>query len=243
MPRISTPSKIAATRGYGAEVVFSGSTAAEREAVTKEKQELTGAVLVPPYDHPHIILGQGTLAVEFVEQAEELGLPLDAIVAPCGGGGMLSGVAVVCHGTGVAVYGAEPREGADDAWRGLRDGLRVESVRSLTIADGLRTPVGVNNWAVISDREMVKGVHTVSEEEIKSAMRLVVERMKILIEPSSAVPVAVVLFNEEFRKEMGEYWRRKKGGNGELNLGVVLSGGNTTIENIIKLFGNSEKQV
>lgn len=241
MPRISTPSKIAATEGYGAEVIFSGSTAAEREAVTEAVQKRTGAVLVPPYDHPHIILGQGTLAVEFVEQAEELGLPLDAIVAPCGGGGMLSGVAVVCHGTGVTVYGSEPREGADDAWRGLHSGVRVESVKSLTIADGLRTPVGVNNWAIISDREMVKGIYTVSEEEIKSAMRLVVERMKILIEPSSAVPVAVVLFNEHFRKEVKECWKRK-GGSGELNLGIVVSGGNTTIEKIVELFGNSKKE-
>lgn len=242
MPHISTPSKIAATKGYGAEVIFSGSTAAEREAVTEDVRKRTGAVLVPPYDHPHIILGQGTLAVEFVEQAEELGLPLDAIVAPCGGGGMLSGVAVVCHGTGVTVYGAEPREGADDAWLGLANGVRVESVKSLTIADGLRTPVGVNNWAVISDRKMVKGIYTASEEEIKRAMRLVVERMKILIEPSSAVPVAVALFNEEFRREMEEEGRRKTGGSGELNLGIVVSGGNTTIEKIIELFDNSEKE-
>lgn len=240
MPQISTPSKIAATKGYGAEVIFSGSTADEREAVTRDVQERTGAVLVPPYDHPHIILGQGTLAVEFVEQAEELGLPLDAIVAPCGGGGMLSGVAVVCQGTGVTVYGAEPREGADDAWWGLKNMVRVESVKSLTIADGLRTPVGVNNWAVISDPDMVKGVYTVSEGNIMRAMKLVVERMKILVEPSSAVPVAVALYNEEFWGEMVECWR-KKGGSGELNLGIVLSGGNTTIEKIIELFGNSKK--
>lgn len=235
MPHISTPSKIAATKGYGAEVIFSGSTADEREAVTKAVQERTGAVLVPPYDHPHIILGQGTLAVEFVEQAEELGFPLDAILAPCGGGGMLSGVAVVCRGTGVTVYGAEPREGADDAWWGLANGVRVESVNSLTIADGLRTPVGVNNWTVISDREMVKGVYTASEDEIRCAMLTVMERMKILIEPSSAVPVAVALHNEEFRREMGECWR-KKGASGEWNLGIVVSGGNTTVEKIIEIF-------
>ncbi|KAG0130414.1 tryptophan synthase beta subunit-like PLP-dependent enzyme [Tuber indicum] len=232
MPRISTPSKIAATGGYGAQVVFSGSTSAEREAEVRVVQERTGAVLVPPYDHPHIVLGQGTMAVELAEQAEELGMPLDAIIAPCGGGGMLAGVAVACKGTGVKIFGAEPREGADDAWRGLRDGQRVGSVESLTIADGLRTPVGLVNWGVISDKSYVSGVYTVSDEEIKLAMRLVVERMKILIEPSSAVPVAVALYNKEFREIV-----QKLGQGKDVNLGVIISGGNTTIDKIIELFG------
>ncbi|KAG0641193.1 tryptophan synthase beta subunit-like PLP-dependent enzyme [Tuber brumale] len=232
MPRISTPSKIAATEGYGAQVVFSGSTSAEREAEVRVVQERTGAVLVPPYDHPHIILGQGTMAVELAEQVEELGMPLDAIIAPCGGGGMLAGVAVACKGTGVKIFGAEPREGADDAWRGLRDGERVGSVESLTIADGLRTPVGLVNWGVISDKNYVSGVYTVSDEEIKLAMRLVVERMKILIEPSSAVPVAVALYNKGFREEVQKLAQGK-----DVNLGVIISGGNTTIDRIIELFG------
>ncbi|PUU74965.1 tryptophan synthase beta subunit-like PLP-dependent enzyme [Tuber borchii] len=233
MPRISTPSKIAAAEGYGAQVVFSGPTSAEREAEVRVVRERTGAVLVPPYDHPHIILGQGTMAVELAEQAEEeLGMPLDAIIAPCGGGGMLAGVAVACKGTGIKVFGAEPREGADDAWRGLRDGRRVDSVKSLTIADGLRTPVGFTNWEVISDKNHVSGVYTVSEEEIKLAMKLVVERMKVLIEPSSAVPVAVALYNNEFREEMQKLARGK-----DVNLGIIISGGNTTIDKIIELFG------
>ncbi|KAL7273076.1 hypothetical protein RUND412_004086 [Rhizina undulata] len=234
MPHISTTSKIAATKGYGAEVIFSGSTAEEREAVVMEVQARTGAVLVPPYDHPHIILGQGTVAIELAAQAKEMGRELDAIVAPCGGGGMLAGVAVAAKGTGVRVYGAEPREGADDAARGLREGKRVEAVKSLTIADGLRTPVGVTNWGIISDREFVKGVYTVSEGEIKDAMKLVLERMKIFIEPSSAVPVAVALFNEEFRKEV----ERESEGR-EWNIGIIVSGGNTTIEKIIELFGTN----
>lgn len=228
MPSISTPSKVAATRGYGAEVVFSGSTAPEREAVVAELQARTGAVLVPPYDHADIILGQGTLALEMLDDAAKLGKPLDAIIAPCGGGGMLSGVALACQGTGVRVYGAEPREGADDLWTGLRQGKRVEAVTTLTVADGLRTPVGVTNWGVLSNPDLLKGVFTVTEEQIKSAMRLVVERMKILIEPSSAVPVAVALYNDEWRKECeGKQW----------NVGIVLSGGNTTIEKMIEVFG------
>ncbi len=159
MPSISTPSKIAATKGYGAEVIFSGSTSQEREAVVQQVIERTGAVLVPPYDHPNIILGQGTMALELQSQAEELlsrdaesvlnpgsadSKPaLDAVITPCGGGGMLSGVATALSGTGISVFAAEPSfEGADDARRGLAAGERITSVKSLTIADGLRTPVG-----------------------------------------------------------------------------------------------------
>lgn len=229
MPSISTPSKVAATKGYGAEVVFSGTM--NRQEVAAQVQARTGAVLIPPYDHPDIIIGQGTMAIELAEQAGELGLPLNAIIAPCGGGGMLSGVALACQGTGIKVYGAEPKE-ADDAWRGLRDGKRVEVVESLTIADGLRAPLGVTNFAVISNQELVKGIYTVSEEEIKSAMKLVVERMKIFIEPSAAVPMAVALYNEEFRQEV----EREAAGK-QWNLGIVLSGGNTTIDKIVEIFG------
>ncbi|KAA8903047.1 tryptophan synthase beta subunit-like PLP-dependent enzyme [Sphaerosporella brunnea] len=231
MPSVSTPSKIAATRGYGAEVTFSGSTAREREEVVRLVQERTGAVLVPPYDHPDIIVGQGTVALELMEQVKpEL---LDAVVTPCGGGGLLAGVATACTGTGVRVYGAEPREGADDCARGLKEGRRIEAVKTGTVADGLRTPVGVANWGVISDPEKVKRVYTVSEEEIKDAMRLVVERCKILIEPSSAVPVAVVLSSQEWREEV----MRVFAGREEIHVGIVISGGNTTIDKVVEVFG------
>ncbi|KAI9710759.1 MAG: hypothetical protein M1820_002592 [Bogoriella megaspora] len=245
MPTISTPSKIAATQGYGAEVIFSGSTSDEREAVVKEVQERTGAILVPPYDHPDIILGQGTMGLEFEEQVESICMEengvkeetggkigLDAVIAPCGGGGMLSGIATAMHGTGIRVFGAEPNVGGtDDAVQGLKAGKRVTSVKTLTIADGLRTPVGEIPWAIISDKEKVRGVYGVSEEQIKSAMKLIMERMKVFVEPSAAVGLAAVLYNEEFRRVLeneaaGRIW----------NLGVVLSGGNTTMEAIGKLF-------
>ncbi|RPB13358.1 tryptophan synthase beta subunit-like PLP-dependent enzyme [Morchella conica CCBAS932] len=247
MPHISTPSKIAATRSYGGILTFSGPTSTEREAATAEVQARTGAAYIPPYDHGDIILGQGTMALELQAQAAELGYPLDAIVAPCGGGGMLSGVAIACEGTGVRVYGAEPREGADDAARGLEEGRRVEKVVSRTVADGLRTPLGVLNWGVVSDKGLVKGVFTVGEEEILSAMGLVVERMKVLVEPSGAVPVAVVLGGEGWKEEVerwaaeeGEEARARRGGRG-YNVGVVLSGGNTTIEKIVELFGKKKE--
>ncbi|KAG8625125.1 hypothetical protein KVT40_006876 [Elsinoe batatas] len=269
MPEISTTSKIEGTKSQGAEVVFSGSTSVEREAVVNKIIEERGLTLVPPYDHPDIILGQGTLALELEEQAKEVlnsyrgpgksrggcsfaaerqaptnGAPngvnnhpptkgLDAVIAPCGGGGMLSGVATALSGTGIRVFAAEPSfQGGDDAKRGVAAGKRVDSVKTLTIADGLRTPLGDHTWKVISDEEKVQGLYSVTEEQIKAAMKLMLERAKIFIEPSSAVGVAVALYNEEFR-EMVE----REAGEEGWDVGVVLTGGNTTVEAIAKLFG------
>lgn len=237
-------------------------------------QAKTGAVLVPPYDHPDIILGQGTLALEFEQQVKELGAEtrredasregygwrsrmakqpnggygdaepatsegLDAVIAPCGGGGLLSGVATALSGTGIAVFGAEPSfEGADDCRRGLASNppKRIETVKSLTIADGVRTPVGKIPWSVISDKTKVRGVYSVSEEQIKKAVRLIMERMKVVVEPSGALPLAVALYDEEFRKLV----ERECGEEGCWNVGLVLSGGNTTMEALGKMFAEMD---
>jgi threonine dehydratase len=277
MPTISAPPKIAATKGYGAKVIFSGSTSVEREAVCAKVIEETGARLVPPYDHPDIILGQGTMGLELQEQVERMmaaderlcsgavktkdGVSidvapevdsrngdfndhntdaqlqtrrkgLDAIIAPCGGGGMLSGVALSAEGTGIKVFGSEPSfEGADDARRGYYSGERVDSVSSLTIADGLRTPVGEYPWDIIYKRKLVSGMYAVGEMEILRAMRLVLERMKVVIEPSAAVPLAATLFNEDFRSMV-----EREGGPEGWDLGVVFSGGNVALEALGKLF-------
>ena len=246
MPEISAPNKIAATRGYGAEVVFSGSTAAEREAVAARVVATTGGRLVPPYDHPDIILGQGTMGLELLEQVASLkaarpeadpaagaGRPgLDAIITPCGGGGMLAGVSLAAEGTGTVVFGAEPSfQGADDAARGFAAGARVPAVSSLTIADGLRTPVGLHNWGVVYERRLVRGVYTAGEDDIRAALRLVLERFKTVVEPSAAVPLAVVLYNEDFRGLV----EREAGPEG-WDLGIVFSGGNVSVETIGKLF-------
>ncbi|KAI0838719.1 tryptophan synthase beta subunit-like PLP-dependent enzyme [Hypoxylon sp. FL0890] len=246
MPTISAPPKIAATKGYGANVVFSGSTSVEREAVTMKVIEETGARLVPPYDHPDIVLGQGTLGLEFQEQVVALMAEedenvekktkkkkgLDAIIAPCGGGGMLSGVALSCEGTGIRVYGSEPSfQGADDAKRGYESGVRVETVSTLTIADGLRTPVGKVPWSIIYERRLVSGFYSVSEDEIKRALRLAYERLKVVIEPSSAVPLAVALFNEDFRAMV-----EREAGEDGWDLGIVFSGGNINLDALGKLF-------
>lgn len=237
MPSISTPSKIAGTQSLGAHVVFSGSTSKEREAVVAELlKEHPGAMVVPPYDHPDIILGQGTASLEFEKQVEDLGSELDAIITPLGGGGLLAGTATAMHGTGIRVFGSEPRfEGANDGEMGLKQGKRIENVSTLTIADGLRTPVGVINWSIISDPRKLKGIYSVTEEQIKKAMKLVLERMKIFVEPSACVPLAVALYNEDFRR-MVENEAGEKG----WNVGIIFSGGNTTVEAIAKLFAPSE---
>jgi threonine dehydratase len=252
MPSISTPSKIAGTRLYTSNVIFSGSTSQEREAVVNEVIADKGAILVPPYDHPDIILGQGTVGLELEEQVDEIqqqqqqgknasgGAGLDAVIAPLGGGGLLSGVATwFSDKAGTLVFGAEPSyQGGDDGRRGLAQGKRIEHVKTLTIADGLRTPVGVTNWDVLCDKHKLEGVYAVSEEEIKMAMRLVFERLKVVVEPSGCVGLAVVLFNREFRalcasrQQMGMREKEEEG----WDVGIVFSGGNTTMKAIAKLF-------
>ena len=242
--------------------------------------ERTGAFLIPPYDHPNIILGQGTMALELERQVHELvnrdaslsvhreesnhtdskptlnGMSndesrstpgrgpgrcpghLDAVIAPLGGGGMLAGIATALCGTGTKVFGAEPSfEGADDGRRGLATNQRVTSVKTLTIADGLRTPVGVINWTVINDKSKVQGVFAVMEEQILSAMKLVIERMKVFVEPSAVVGLAVCLYDEEFRKKVEE-----EGGEEGWDVGVILSGGNTTLEAVSGLFATGGKE-
>ncbi|KAJ4005434.1 hypothetical protein NW752_002267 [Fusarium irregulare] len=226
MPSITIPSKVAATKGYGANVIFS--TLTDRLAVAEKVVADTGARLVPPYDHPDIILGQGTMGLELQEQVKDL----DGIITPCSGGGMLSGVALSCENTGIKVFGAEPSfQGADDAKRGIEKGERITYVDSMSIADGLRSYLGVHPWGILYGRKLVHGMYSVSEEEIRAAMKLILERMKLFVEPSAAVPLAVVLFNEEFRSMVQ---REAKGG--VWNLGIVLSGGNTTTDGIMKLF-------
>ncbi|KAG6026240.1 hypothetical protein E4U40_002227 [Claviceps sp. LM458 group G5] len=241
MPSIATPQKIAAAKAYGARVYLSGSTYPEREALTRQVISATGARLISSCDHPDIILGQGTMGLEMQEQVSALmssssssssslnpygrdspkGL-LDGIITPCGGGGMLSGVALSAEGTGVRVFGAEPSyQGADDGRRGFYAGERIEQVETMTVAEGLRVPVGRGPWEVIHGRGLVRDMYSVGEEEILAATRLVWERMKLVVEPSACVGLAVVLFDEEFRAMV-----EREAGEDGWDLGIVLSGGN-----------------
>ena len=145
-------------RGYGAEITFCEPNAPARAATLAAVQAQTGATFVPPYDAANTILGQGTALLELIEQAPT---PLAAVVAPVGGGGLLAGTALAADGTGVRVFGAEPA-GADDCARGLAEGRRREDVDAHTVADGLRTPVGVLNFPII--QEKVERVITVTDE-------------------------------------------------------------------------------
>lgn len=226
MPETSSPVKIKSVKGYGAKLTLSGRF--EREAVAARIVEETGARLLPPYDHPDVILGQGSVGLEMQGQIPKL----DAIISPSSGGGLLSGTALSCEGTGIRVYGAEPEfEGADDGRRGFLSGKRITHVASNTIADGLVGKLGAYPWEVIYERRLVEMLYAVSEEEILDAMKLIFERLKLVVEPAAAVPLAVALYNEEFR-EMVE----RTAGETGWDVGIILSGGNVGTERIAELF-------
>ena len=211
MPRTAPAIKKAATEGYGAKVVPCEPTLADREATVARLIAEHGYELVHPYDDWRVIAGQGTAALELMEQAG----PLDVVVAPCGGGGLLSGtaIAVKAESPETLVVGAEPAA-ADDARRSLESGAIVPSDDPRTIADGLRTSLGGRNFSVI--RRLVDQIATATEPEILDAMRLVWERVKIVIEPSCAVPVAAIL-----NGQIAAQGRR---------VGVILTGGNVDLE-------------
>ncbi|MCP4590172.1 MAG: pyridoxal-phosphate dependent enzyme, partial [bacterium] len=187
MPDNAPPVKRAAVEGYGAQIVTSGSRPLDREQTLERVLKETGATFVHPSNDSYVIAGQGTAALELVEDVPDL----DVVMAPVGGGGLLSGtaLAVADRSPGTRTIAAEP-EMADDAYRSFRDGRIYPSENPQTIADGLRTFLGDVNFPII--REHVADIVTVSERGIIDAMRLVWERMKVIAEPSSAVPVAAL---------------------------------------------------
>jgi threonine dehydratase len=213
MPHNSPKVKQAAVKGYGGRITFCEPTLQAREDTLADVVDQTGAVFIPPYNHPDIIAGQGTAALELIEDTPVL----DAIIAPVGGGGLMSGTALAAQSLspGIMVYGAEP-EMADDAYRSLKTGVLQPSVNPKTVADGLKTSLGELNFEII--RNHVDGIATVSEEAIIHAMRLIWERMKIIVEPSCAVPLAALL-------------ERKLDVAGK-KVGIILSGGNVDLERL-----------
>jgi threonine dehydratase/serine racemase len=215
MPVTSAAIKRCAVEGYGARVVPCEPNLESRETTAAAVVAETGATLVPPFDHPDVIAGQGTMALELLEDVSDL----DAIVAPIGGGGMISGVTLAATSLkpGIRVIGAEPA-GADDAARSKAAGRFIPQTAPRTIADGLLTSLGQLTWPVV--RDLVERVVTVEDAEIVAAMRLVWERTKMIVEPSSAVAVAAVL-SSGFR-----------GLPGIARVGVVLSGGNVDLERL-----------
>jgi threonine dehydratase len=213
MPENSAEIKKAAVQGLGATVRFCAPTLEARDTICAAVQAETGALLVHPYDDWRVIAGQGTAALELLEQIPDL----DAVITPVGGGGLLSGTAIASRGIkpSIHVYGAEPA-GANDAWRSLQSGRIVPQTDPRTIADGLRSSLGVKTFAVLST--LVDAIGTTSEEAIVQAMRLTWDKLKLIIEPSSAVPLAALL-------------ERKLPVAGQ-RVGIVISGGNVDLDRL-----------
>jgi threonine dehydratase len=215
MPKTAPAVKKAAVEGYGGQVTLCEPNLADRERTANEVMAKTGATLIPPFDHVDVIAGQGTAALELLEDVPDL----DAIITPVGGGGLLSGCCIAARGLkpGIRVFGAEPL-GADDAARSKAVGEWLPQTAPNTIADGLLTSTGQLTWPVI--RDLVEAVFTVSDDEIRAAMRLVWERMKLIVEPSGAVGAAVAL-SAAFKSLAGAN-----------RVGIVFSGGNVSLDKL-----------
>lgn len=213
MPENAPQIKKNAVESYGGKIVFCRPTLEAREKTLEEVVKRTNAVFIHPYNNDKIIEGQATCAKEIYEDCNNL----DFIIAPVGGGGLISGTALSTHyfSPSTKVIAAEPK-GADDAFRSLRDGKIYPSVNPQTIADGLRTSLTEKTFNIISN--YVSEIITVDEDSIIGAMKLIWERMKIIIEPSSAVPLAAVLENKEKFNDK--------------NIALILSGGNVDLNNL-----------
>ncbi|HRD82256.1 MAG: pyridoxal-phosphate dependent enzyme [Saprospiraceae bacterium] len=213
MPENAPQIKRKATEGYGAQIVPCAPTVAARETMLEAVLSRTGAVFIHPYNDYNVIAGQATAAKELLDDVADL----DAVIAPIGGGGLMSGTALSTRylSPNTKVFGAEPAE-VNDAYRSLKAGKIEVNETTNTIADGLRTNLGEKTFDIISQH--VDDIFTVSEEEIVQAMRLVWERMKIIIEPSCAVPLAAVLRHREV------FAGRR--------VGIILSGGNVDLDHL-----------
>ncbi|MGR3272263.1 pyridoxal-phosphate dependent enzyme [Thalassococcus profundi] len=218
MPRTAPQAKKDAVRGYGGIITECEPSTSSREATFAKVQEETGAEFVHPYNDTRVIAGQGTCSKELMEQMEaEYGHGLDAVVAPIGGGGMISGTCLTLStlAPDVKIYAAEPEQ-ADDAMRSFKAGHIIADDAPDTVADGLKVPLKENTWAFVSQH--VTDILTASEQEIIDAMKLTWARMKIVMEPSCAVPLAVILKNPEV-------FRGKR-------VGVVVTGGNVDLDKL-----------
>lgn len=219
MPDNSPKVKIDAVRDYGAEIFFCEPNQQAREKLLDEVVERTGAEFIHPYNDYRVITGQSTCAKELIEDLRDL----DCIVAPVGGGGLLSGTALSAHyfSSSCSVYAGEP-EGAADAVLSFKSDKIEKAPFVKTIADGLLTTLGDKTFPII--KQYVKDILTVSDEEIIAAMKLVYERMKVVVEPSGVVPLAAIIKNEEM-------FTGKR-------VGVIFSGGNVELSKLGEWFTN-----
>lgn len=214
MPEDAPRSKMEATRAQGPRIVTYDRFKEDRGAIGAKISAETGATLVPPYDHPWIMAGQGTAALELLEQAPDL----DALVVCIGGGGLIAGCSIVAKHLkpSIRIFGVEPAE-ANDAYLSLAAGKRVEISTPDTIADGLRSPSpGELTFPII--QKHVEQIVLVSEDEIKATVKFLLTRMKILIEPSGAVPAAAAMFGK-LPARLGR-------------VGIILSGGNVDLDQL-----------
>ncbi len=211
MPSNSAKVKVRAVESYGVHIVFCEPTEKAREATCAEAIKETGATLIHSFENENVVAGQGTAAVELLEDVSDL----DVVMCPVGGGGLLSGTAIAVKSMRpkIKVIAVEPAN-ADDAAQSFRAGRRLITEKKFTIADGLRTNVGEPNFAII--QRYVDDIVTVSEEAIVSAMRTIWETMKIVIEPSAAVPYAAIL--EPVIDVNGK------------RVGIILTGGNVDLD-------------
>ena len=214
MPRDAPPVKLEATRGYGAEVLLYDRSEIAREALGQQLATERGLVIIPPYDHPHIVAGQGTAALELIQDVG----PLDLLLVPCGGGGLLSGSAIAAKTltSDCRVIGVEPKQ-ADDATRSFRTQTLQTVQNPDTIADGARTPsLGKITFPLVL--QYVDEMQTVTEAEIVRSMCYLWERLKVVVEPTGAVAAAAIL--EQVVSAPGA------------KVGVILSGGNVSLAQI-----------
>ena len=213
MPHSAPKAKKAAVRGYGGLITECEPSTTSRELVFAEVHASTGADFVHPYNDPRVIAGQATCSFELLEQVEGL----DAVVAPIGGGGMISGTCLTLSNLApdTDIYAAEPEQ-ADDAARSFQAGKIITDDAPITIADGLKVPLRENTWHFVSN--FVTDVQTASEQEIIAAMKLTWQRMKMVIEPSCAVPLAVILRNPAI-------YRGRR-------IGVIITGGNVDMDRL-----------
>ena len=214
MPRDTAKAKINNVKRYGGEIIWCEPNQNSRDEILKNTLDESSGCLVHPYDDKQIIIGQGTVALEFIEQHPDL----DIIICPVSGGGLISGIAYYASlvKENIKVYGAEPEE-ADDTFRSLKSGKIEKNNTTNTICDGLRAQVGKLNFSIIRDK--VEEIITVPEAEIIKAQRMILERMKIIVEPSCSITLAAIIQNQHI-------FKFKK-------VGVVLSGGNVDLDTLL----------
>ena len=214
MPRTAPQAKKDAVKRYGGTITECEPSTTSREATFAEVQARTGGEFVHPYNDPRVIAGQATCSAELLEQVDG---PLDAVVAPIGGGGMISGTCLTISNLApnTKIYAAEPEQ-ADDAYRSFKSGHIIADDAPVTIADGLKVPLKENTWHFVS--QFVTDIHTASEQEIIDAMKITWKYLRIVMEPSCAVPLATILKNPEVFKGK--------------RVGVIVTGGNVDLDKL-----------